>query len=138
VELRIARSAAAAVLVLSVPVVGIAALAVGREGAIGAAVGAGVVLGMFVLAGGLVTLAAPFGPSAILAATLGGFALRLVLYAVLMVVLTPIEAIHGPSLAIAAAVLLLSALAWEARHVSRIPDFFWVRTEERPSERTSA
>lgn len=127
-ELRIAGSAARAVLVLAVPCLALSALLAGVNGLIGASVGAAVVLGMFGISAALSALAAPYGPSAMLLATVGGFALRLAIYAILIVVLDPVEAIHGPSLAVSAAVLLLGALAWEVRHVMRTPGFWWVRT----------
>jgi hypothetical protein len=129
-ELRIAVSAVRAVLVLAVPFVVGAALVAGPSGLLGAGIGAAVVLGMFVISAALSVLAAPHGPSAMLLATVGGFALRLVLYAILIVVLDPVEAIHGPSLAVTAAALLVGALAWEVRHTSRTPSFWWVQTGE--------
>lgn len=133
-----------AVLVLAVPCLVLSGLFAGAHGLIGAAVGAAVVLGMFAISAALSALAAPHGPTAMLLATVGGFTLRLAIYAILIVVLDPIEAIHGPSLAISAAVLLLGTLAWEVRHVSRTPGFWWV-TPAAPSaaspvgtERTTA
>jgi len=127
-ELRIAGSAMRAVLVLAVPCLALATVLAGPRGLLGAGIGAAVVLGMFAISAALSALAAPHGPSAMLLATVGGFALRLVIYAILIVVLDPVEAIHGPSLAVSAAVLLVGTLAWEVRHVSRTPGFWWVHT----------
>lgn len=127
-ELRIAGSAMRAVLVLAVPCLALATVLAGPQGLLGAGVGTAVVLGMFGISAALSALAAPHGPSAMLLATVGGFALRLVIYAILIVVLDPVEAIHGPSLAVSAAVLLVGTLAWEVRHVSRTPGFWWVHT----------
>lgn len=127
-ELRIAASAVRAVLVLAVPCLALATLLAGPRGLLGAGIGAAVVLGMFAISAALSALAAPHGPTAMLLATVGGFTLRLAIYAILIVVLDPVEAIHGPSLAVSAAVLLVGALGWEVRHVSRTPGFWWVRT----------
>jgi len=83
--------------------------------------------------------AARIGPTALMAAVLGGYLLRLLIYALLIVLLRPVETIHGPSLAITAAVLLLAALAWDVRLVSRVPSFYWVNTSTAPrSLRTEA
>lgn len=138
VEWRLARAAAAAVLVVSAPTIAVAALVAGRPGAIGAAIAAAVVLGMFVLSGGLVAFGARFGPNGIFAATLGGFFLRLVLYAALIVMLSPLPGIDGPSLAVSAAVLLVTSLAWEVRYVMRTPEFFWLDTARTGRARAGA
>ena len=137
VELRIAGSALRFMALLALPTLGVAWFAAGREGLNGALVGAAVVAGMFAVAAGLSALAAPHGPTALFTAVLGGFALRLGAYAALIVWLRPVEAIHGPSLAISAAVLLMSTLAYEAWHVSRTPQFFWIDASAaiRPQDR---
>lgn len=138
VELRLARSAALATAAAALPVLAVAWWAAGPAGLRGAAVGAAVVLGMFGVSGALVAFGARFGPSGLFAATLGGFALRLMAYAVLMVVLTPVDGLHGPSLAIAAAVLLAVGLAWDVRAVLRTPSFFWVDASARPTPNTGS
>ncbi|HUH07751.1 MAG TPA: hypothetical protein VML96_08090, partial [Egibacteraceae bacterium] len=96
-------------------------------------IAAALVLAMFGLSGVSVAFAARFGPSAVMAAALGGFMLRLVAYALLIVLLRPVEAIHGPSLAISAAVLLIATLVCEAWLVITRPGFFWVDTSARPA-----
>lgn len=131
VELRLARSAVAFVTLLALPVVGVAALVAGGGGALGAAVGAAVVAGMFAMSGVTLSWAARLGPTALMGAALGGYLLRLMIYALLIVLLRPVETIHGPSLAVSAAVLLVAALMWEVRVVSRLPGAFWVRTDAR-------
>ncbi|MDP8977454.1 MAG: hypothetical protein M3N17_02540 [Actinomycetota bacterium] len=131
VELHLARSAVVLATLLAPPVVGVAALAAGGGGALGAAIGAAVVAGMFVMSGATLSWAARLGPTALMGAALGGYLLRLMIYALLIVLLRPVEAIHGPSLAVSAAVLLVAALVWEVRVVSRLPGAFWVRTEAR-------
>lgn len=127
-ELRIAASAMRAVLLLAVPCLILAAIFAGPGGLLGAAIGAAVVLGMFGISAGMAARAARISDTAVLVANVAGFALRLFIYALLIVVLDPVEAIHGPSLAITAAVLLVGSLAWEVRHVSRTPGFWWIRT----------
>ena len=126
VELRLARSAALLLLALSVPAIAIAFAAAGANGAKSAAIGAAVVIGMFLMTGTMLSWAAKIGPTALFAAALGGYAVRLLIYAGLIVLLRPIEWIHGPSLAISAAVLLVIALAWEVRLVGRNPSLFWI------------
>ena len=126
IELDLARSAVGFLLVLGVPVIGVAALAAGASGAMSAAIGAAVVIGMFVMAGALMSYAARIGPAALMAAVLGGYVVRLGIYAGLIVLLRPVEWLHGPSLAIATAVLLVAVLVWEVRVVSRMPNTLWV------------
>jgi len=126
IELRLARSAVLVVVIMAIPALAIAAAVAGAGGALGAGIAAAVVGGMFIMAGALMSWAARIGPTALMAAVLGGYLLRLLIYALLIVLLRPVEAIHGPSLAITAAVLLLAALAWDVRLVSRVPSFYWV------------
>ena len=111
---------------MAIPALAIAAAVAGAGGALGAGIAAAVVGGMFIMAGALMSWAARIGPTALMAAVLGGYLLRLLIYTLLIVLLRPVEAIHGPSLAITAAVLLLAALAWDVRLVSRVPSFYWV------------
>jgi hypothetical protein len=127
-ELRIAVSAARAVLLLAVPCLVLSAVFAGPGGLLGASIGAAVVLGMFGISAVFAAKAARISDTAVLVANVAGFALRLFIYALLIVILDPVEAIHGPSLAVTAAVLLVGSLAWEVRHVSRTPGFWWVRT----------
>lgn len=126
VELRIAGSALRFLAVLALPTLAAAWWYAGREGLNGALVGIGVVAGMFAVSAVLSALAAPHGPAALFAAVLGGYALRLGIYAALIVLLRPVAAIDGPSLAVSAAVVLLATLAYEAWHICRTPQFFWI------------
>jgi hypothetical protein len=125
-ELRIMRSALAAVGVLAVPVLGVAWYVAGTSGLLGAGIGVALVAVLFLVTGVAMSVAAPHGPAALMAAALGGFAAQFVLYALLLVLLRPVEAIHGPSLAIGTAVVMVATLAFEAWHVNRVPSFFWV------------
>lgn len=98
----------------------------GTPGLAGAGLAVAVVAGMQALSGGLLSVAAPFGPSALLGAALGGYMLKLCIYALLMVLLGDAQGIHGPSLAVTAAILLVVALAWQTRLVMRDRRLFWV------------
>ena len=126
IELNLARSAVGFLLVLGAPIIAVAGLLQGANGAASAAVGAAVVMGMFVMAGALMSYAARISPAALMAAVLGGYIVRLVIYAGLIVLLRPVTWLHGPSLAIATAVLLVAVLVWEVRVVSRTPSTLWV------------
>ena len=126
VELRIARSASALVAGLGAVALVVAGVVAGWGGVLGAAIATVLIAAMFLSSAALLDRAARISPTAMMAAALGGFAVRLLGYALLIVLLRPVEAIHGPSLAVTAAVLLVASLAWEARHVSRSPGFFMV------------
>jgi hypothetical protein len=126
VELRLARSAAIFLVVLGLPVIAIAGLLEGAAGAASAAIGATVVIGMFMMAGATMSWAARISPAALMGAVLGGYLVRLFIYAALIILLRPVEWINGPALAISTAVLLVAVLIWEVRIVSRNPKLFWV------------
>ena len=126
VELRLARSAAIFVVALGIPVIAIAGLAAGAAGAASAAAGATVVIGMFLMAGATMSWAARISPAALMGAVLGGYLVRLVVYALLIILLRPVEWLSGTSLAISTAVLLVAVLAWEVRVASRNPSMFWI------------
>ena len=126
VELRLARSAALFLVVLGIPVIAVAGLAAGWPGSASAAIGTAVVIGMFLMAGALMSWAARISPAALMGAVLGGYLVRLMIYAGLIVLLRPVEWLSGPSLAISTAVLLVAVLAWEVRVASRNPSMFWV------------
>lgn len=114
---------------LGVVFVAAAAVLVGREGALGAAIAVAVVAGSLLLSGAGMSLAAPFGPHALMAAVLGGYLLKLMIYALLIVLLRDVESIHGESLAITAAVLLIVALVRQVRVALRDQRLFWVSTD---------
>ena len=137
VELHLAKSALKLIAVLTLPTVGFGWLAAGPNGALGAGIAVAVVGGMYLMSGALLSFAARLGPGALMGAALGGFALRLLIYALLIVLLGDVEAIHGPSLAIAAAWLLVATLVHEARLVSRTPSLFWIDARQaRPQQRS--
>lgn len=126
VELRLARSAAVFLVVLGLPVIGVSWLLAGVPGVAGAALGTAVVIGMFLMAGATMSWAARISPTALLGAVLGGYLVRLMIYAVLIVLLRDAAWLSGTTLAIATAVLLVAVLAWEVRVASRNPSMFFV------------
>jgi hypothetical protein len=126
IELQLARSAAIFVVVLGIPVVGIAWLVQGTPGLFSALIGAAVVIGMFLMAGTTMSWAARIGPEALMGAVLGGYLVRLMIYAGLILLLRDVPWLHGPTLAISTAVLLVAVLGWEVRVASRNPSLFWV------------
>ena len=126
VELRLARSAVMFIVVLGVPVVAVAGVLGGGPGALSAGIGALVVIGMFLMAGATMSWAARISPAALMGAVLGGYLVRLVIYALLIVLLRPVEWLSGTSLAISTAILLVAVLAWEVRVASRNPSMFWI------------
>ena len=126
IELKLARSAALFVVVLGLPVIGLAWLLQGLPGLYSAGIGAAVVIGMFLMAGATMSWAARISPAALMGAVLGGYLVRLMIYAGLILLLRPVEWLHGPTLAISTAVLLVAVLAWEVRVASQNPSLFWV------------
>jgi len=126
IEWRVAVRGVTLTLALGVVFIAGAGWWLGTSGLAGAGLAVAVVAGMQALSGGLLSLAAPFGPSALLGAALGGYMLKLCIYALLMVLLGDAEGIHGPSLAVTAAILLVVALAWQTHLVMRDARLFWV------------
>lgn len=126
IELQLALGALRLLVAVTVPVIAVAWFLAGFEGGLSAAIAIALVAGMYLMSGALLSYAAKFGPEALMAAALGGFALRLAIYGLLLVLLTPVEAIHGPTLAVTAAVLIVATLVYEARMVSKIPNLYWV------------
>lgn len=126
VELRLARSAAVFLVVLGLPVIAVSGLVAGMPGVAGASLGTAVVIGMFLMAGATMSWAARISPTALMGAVLGGYVVRLMIYAVLIIVLGDAPWLSGTTLAVATALLLVAALAWEVRVASRNPSMFWV------------
>ena len=126
IEWRMALRGVAVTAALGLLFVVGAGWSLGAPGLAGAGLAVAVVAGMQALSGGLLSLAAPFGPSALLGAALGGYLLKLCIYALLIALLGDAEGIHGPSLAVTAAILLVVALAWQTRLVMRDTRLFWL------------
>jgi len=135
VELRLALSAFAVATLLSVPALGVSWIAAGTPGLVGAAIGTGVVAGGFLISAGIHALALPFGPMASLGASVAGYVLRLLFYAVLLVVLLPVGGFSRTSLAISAAVVLVLTLAYEIWLIGRTQSFSWIDPSRRPAAR---
>ena len=57
---------------------------------------------------------------------LGGLFVRLVLYAVLLIALSPVEAVDGPVLAATVAVATIVLLTYETRFVLRTSQLWWL------------
>jgi hypothetical protein len=116
---RLARVTALTLLLLLAGAVASAWTLVGRGGAASAALGVGLTAVLF--GGGLVSLhrtsrgSTSFGPLA------AAFALRIVLYASALALVTRAEWVHGPSLAFATAASIAVMLAVELVAVAREP-----------------
>jgi hypothetical protein len=94
-------------------------LVVGRDGALSAALG--VTLTGVLFGGGLVSLHRTSAGSGSFAPVAAAFALRIVLYALALALVTRAEWVHGPSLASATAASIAVMLAVELVAISREP-----------------
>jgi len=136
VELRLALTSFAVAVLAAVPVLAVAWWAAGGLGLRGATFGAGVVAGGYLVSAGLQALVRPLGAMAALAATVAGYVLRLLLYAVLLVVLSPVEGFSRPALAVSTAVLVVVTLSHEVWLIGRTRHFSWIDpTAGRPAHR---
>jgi len=90
----------------------------GWDGASSAAVALGIVLVNFVAAAAIMTRAAKSGPTAIGAAALGGYVLRLAVILVALVVLRHQPWIDLPTLGFVIVGTHLGLLVWEMKYVS--------------------
>ncbi len=91
----------------------------GTSGAVAALVGTAVVVGNFLLAGRILSVAARISPAAYHAAALFGFALRLGLLTITMLVLTKLFELDRTAFAITTVGMYLVLLSWETVMVSR-------------------
>jgi len=96
----------------------IAGLAFGWDGAVSAAIGLGIVLVNFLAAAAIMSRAAKSGPTAIGAAALGGYVLRLAVILIALVLLRHQPWINLPVLGITIVVTHLGLLVWEMKYVS--------------------
>lgn len=110
---------AATLVVLLVGAAAIGMLAVGRDGALSA--GLGVALTAVLFGGGLASLHRTSAGSRSFAPVAAAFALRIVLYASAVALITRAEWVHGPSLASATAASIAVMLAVELVAISREP-----------------
>lgn len=113
--------------ILVVPVVVVAWLARGTAGGLTALGAVAFVIATFAVTGRSLQWAADRGPTTLLATALGGFFVRLVLYAIAIALLRPVEAIDGPVLALSAAAAIVVVLAAETRLALRHGELWWVR-----------
>lgn len=127
------RAALIVGLVVSVVAVVVAGLISGVAGALTAFGAVAFVTAVFAVTGLSLAWAAPRGPTTLQAVALGGFFVRLVLYAALILALRPIEAIDGPVLAISAAAAMVAILAWETRLVLTHREFWHIDASARPA-----
>jgi len=116
---RLARVTAISLGLLLVGAVGSGWAAIGRDGALSA--GLGVALSGVLFGGGLVSLHRTAGGSGSFAPVVVAFALRIVLYASALALITRAEWLHGPSLAASTAASIAVMLVVELVAVSREP-----------------
>lgn len=124
-----AAMAAAAVrlgLVLAPAATLVAWLVRGGSAALTALFGVVLVVGGFAATGRSLTWAARRSEEVLMAVALGGFLLRLVLYAALIVALRPVEALDGPVFAVTVAATLVVMLGYEVRLVLRHGELWWL------------
>jgi hypothetical protein len=116
---RLALVTAATLVVLLIGATAVGMLAVGRDGALSAALG--VALTGVLFGGGLASLHRTSAGSRSFAPVAAAFALRIVLYASALALITRAEWVHGPSLASATAASIAVMLAVELVAISREP-----------------
>jgi hypothetical protein len=116
---RLARVTAVSLVCLLLAAVGAGWVAMGRDGALSAALG--VALTGVLFGGGLVSLHRTAAGSGSFAPVAVAFALRIVLYASALALITRAEWVHGPSLAASTAASIAVMLAVELVAVSREP-----------------
>jgi len=95
-----------------------AGLAFGWDGAASAAIGLGIVLINFLAAAAIMSRAAKSGPTAIGAAALGGYVLRLAVIVIALVLLRHQPWIDLAVLGITIVITHLGLLVWEMKYVS--------------------
>jgi hypothetical protein len=91
----------------------------GSQGALGAAAGSAFLVVLLGLSALLHVLAAPFGRMAWLGLTLGGLALRVALYAALILTLGEVGALNGTALGLTAALGIVIGQVFEMRALVR-------------------
>ena len=119
VERRIADNTAKRAIFVAPVFIGIFWLISGTGAAVAALAGTAVVVGNFMLAGRILSVAARISPAAYHAAALFGFALRLGLLTIAMVVLTKLFELDRTAFAITTVGMYLVLLSWETVMVSR-------------------
>ncbi len=125
-ESEMVRAALRVGLVVGVPATLVGGVLRGTSGALTALLTVGFVVGVFAVTGRSLGWAAKHGPIAIQAVALGGFFVRLVLYAAMILVLRPVDAIDDTVLAVSAAVAMVAVLTYETRLVLTQREFWFV------------
>jgi len=105
-------------LLISPIIIGVAGLIQGKDGALSAAIALVIVLVNFLAAAAIMTWAAKSGPTAIAAAALGGYVLRLAVILVALVVLRHQPWIDLPTLGFVIVGTHMGLLVWEMKYVS--------------------
>lgn len=118
VERRLAFDMVRRGLPLAPLVIAVAGMLRGFDGAVSAALAVAVVLVNLVLAAVALAWAANVSPTALMAAALGGFLVRMALVTGVVFVVRDQPWIDLPALAVAILVTHLGLLAWETRYVS--------------------
>jgi hypothetical protein len=116
---RLALVTAVSLVTLLAAAVTVGQLVIGRDGALSAALG--VALTGVLFGGGLMSLHRTAAGSGSFAPVAAAFALRIVLYALALALVTRAEWVHGPSLASATAASIAVMLAVELVAISREP-----------------
>ncbi len=114
----IARHMARHAAMVAPVVVGIAAALRGVDGAVSAAIGLALCAANFLIAAQIIGWAARRSAGAIYGAIFGGFFLRLMVLAVIVLALEPVKFIDIPVLVLTLATSHLVLLMWETRYVS--------------------
>jgi len=105
-------------LVIAPLIVIVAGLLRGWDGAASAAIGVGIVFVNFLAAAAIMTRAARHGASAVGAAALGGYIVRLAVVLVALVLLRHVSWIDMPTLGLVLVGTHVGLLTWEMKHVS--------------------
>jgi hypothetical protein len=125
-EHRLLRGTLLALTLTAVPVVALAGLLVGADGAVGALIGIGLVALLFGGSTAVLAYVASRRGGAGIGLQAGGAALRLPLYLAVLAALSDVPYVHGRSLAAATAIAITVTLAVELRLLARLPRLFWV------------
>jgi hypothetical protein len=116
---RLARVTFIAIALLLAAASALGGLVLGRPGAGSAALG--VALSGVLFGGGLLGLHRPQGRATAMGPVAVAFAVRIVLYALALALVTRVDWIHGPSLALATAASIAVLLAVELIAVAKLP-----------------
>ncbi|MGI8574252.1 MAG: hypothetical protein ACR2MA_02680 [Egibacteraceae bacterium] len=133
-ERELARAGVLATLVVTLPAATVAWMLAGTSGLRGALLAGGLVLAMYALSGVVGACAARWWPGSLPGVSFAGFALRLVVYTVVLAAAGRGPSIDRASLLAVTALLLAVTLLYEGRYASTKPGFYWVDADA--TERT--